>query len=65
MASFFAASLGHGAAPVVAGVTMYRLPDALSRDRFIALLGLAVSALMALAIAAQWFTAAFIASCVR
>ena len=38
--------------------------DPTSRTRFFAIVGGAVSALMALAIAAQWLTAAFISPCV-
>ena len=39
--------------------------DAVSRTRFLAIVGMAVSGLMALSIAAQWLTAAFIPPCVR
>ena len=39
--------------------------DQTSRTRFLAIVGLSVSALMALAVAAQWLTAAFITPCVR
>ena len=39
--------------------------DYTSRTRFLAIVGLSVSALMALAVAAQWLTAAFISPCVH
>lgn len=39
--------------------------DPLSRRRFLAVVGLSVSALMALTIVAQWLTAAFVPPCVR
>jgi hypothetical protein len=39
--------------------------DVQSRARFLAIVGVSVSALMALAVAAQWLTTAFIAPCVR
>jgi hypothetical protein len=39
--------------------------DPLSRRRFLAILGMSLSALMALTILAQWLTAAFIAPCMR
>jgi hypothetical protein len=39
--------------------------DPQSRTRFLAIVGISVSALMALAVAAQWLTAAFVAPCVR
>jgi hypothetical protein len=39
--------------------------DAYSRSRFLAVVGLSLSALMALTIVAQWLTAAFIAPCIR
>jgi hypothetical protein len=39
--------------------------DPQSRTRFLAIVGVSVSALMALAIAAQWLTAAFISPCIR
>jgi hypothetical protein len=38
--------------------------DQRSRTRFLAIVGVSVSALMALAIAAQWLTSAFIPPCV-
>lgn len=39
--------------------------DPTSRTRFLAIVGASVSALMALAAAAQWLTVAFIAPCVH
>ena len=39
--------------------------DQISRTRFLAIVGISVSGLMALAIAAQWLTAAFIEPCIR
>ena len=39
--------------------------DPTSRTRFLAIVGLAVSAVMALAVAAQWLTTAFITPCVH
>jgi hypothetical protein len=39
--------------------------DQRSRTRFLAIVGVSVSALMALAIAAQWFTAAVIPPCIE
>jgi hypothetical protein len=38
--------------------------DSTSRTRFLAIVGLSISAMMALAIAAQWLTTAFIGPCV-
>jgi hypothetical protein len=38
--------------------------DQLSRTRFLAIVGVSVSALMALAIVAQWLTTAFVTPCV-
>ena len=38
--------------------------DAVSRTRFLAIVGVSISGLMALAIAAQWLTTAFISPCV-
>ena len=39
--------------------------DSRSRTRFLAMLGMSLSALMALTIISQWLTAAFIAPCIR
>lgn len=39
--------------------------DPLSRRRFLAAIGMSLSALMALTIIAQWLTSAFIAPCIR
>lgn len=39
--------------------------DAASRRRFLAVVGMSLSTLMALSIAAQWLTSAFIPPCVR
>jgi hypothetical protein len=39
--------------------------DRTSRTRFLAIVGLSVSLLMALAVAAQWLTTAFVSPCVH
>ena len=39
--------------------------DEVSRTRFFAIVGISVSGVMALAVAAQWLTTAFIAPCIR